>query len=275
MSITTPPSATFLRPSNRNPQVLALPGIMRSRCSGGVVDGPGWIRWAPLAALGVLTLAALVRLLSEFWHTEEGTATPGDFSVTFTHVLTGVGMCVMFAAGGGVGPRGWWVAFFLASAVWICFVIYRVRPNSSAARGGVTRTQYVHLLVVDLAMVYMFAAAPSHGFNSVKPGRTVPPPSTHTHDPPPAVPGEGHAHGSTADVPGIALPLVAWVLMTFFVLRAGYSAVDLITRREAGSPNSGDAGMPLGRRVLLSPEIGHVTAFGMELGMAYMLFVML
>ncbi|MEU6263685.1 DUF5134 domain-containing protein [Saccharopolyspora shandongensis] len=250
------------------------------------MDRPGWVRWVLVGVLGLLALVALMRLMLGSWQVEKGKAMPADFPVALTHVFVSVGMCVMLVAGGSGGFWPLWVAVFLAGAVYRCVVIYQVRsnanPGSNTAANRAELPEYVHLVVVDLAMVYMFAAARSHGLASVgvRPIPPVPSPSEHTHDSLPVAPGVGHTDGSrAADVlgvgghgAGIALPLVAWVLMTYFVLRAGYSAVDLINRRETAN---GEADPLFGRRVLLSPELSHATALVMELSMAYMFFVML
>ncbi|QUH06487.1 DUF5134 domain-containing protein [Saccharopolyspora erythraea] len=225
------------------------------------MGGPAWLRWCLLVVIGTFTLLALVRQVSGLWRVEGGRAMAVDFPVAFTHVLMGVGMCALLLPGPGTAVAVWWQTLFLAGAVWTCVLAYRSRDPGGAAGTAL----YTHLLVIDLAMFYLFAAvrAPDAG-----PGPQVRPLE-------PAAPG--HPHDSPLfDIrvidgggAGIALPLVALVLTAYFVLRAGFSATDLVTGRDG--ERAGPAVVPLP----LSARLDHATALVMQLGLAYMFFTLL
>ncbi|MFD0491652.1 DUF5134 domain-containing protein [Saccharopolyspora erythraea] len=230
-----------------------LPSYPRT---GGAMGGPAWLRWCLLAVIGTFTLLALVRQVSGLWRVEGGRAMAVDFPVAFTHVLMGVGLCALLLPGPGAAMAVWWQALFLAGAVWTCVLAYR-------GLGGVAL--YAHLLVIDLAMFYLFAAvrAPDAGpAPQVRPVEPTAP--AHPHDAPlfdiRVIDGGGTV---------IALPLVALVLAAYFVLRAGYSATDLVTGRDEESADPASVPPPF------SARLDHATALVMQLGLAYMFFTLL
>ena len=224
-----------------------------------------WLDWILLGAVGVLTVVSLVRLVLGLWQVEAGEAMPADFPVAFTQVVVGTGMCALLVPTDLARPVAWWVIFFSVVLLWSCVLIWRsLRGGDGADRARLPL--YLHLVVLDLAMLYLFAAEePREGS-----GPRAPP-----------APNSLHDHGwGPVDLPAgaqggteLALPLLTWVLMTYFLLRAGYAATDIITsHRVAGHQNSGE---PVSGRILRSPELGHATSLVINLGVAYLLLVML
>ncbi|MGW3467367.1 DUF5134 domain-containing protein [Saccharopolyspora sp. NPDC000995] len=157
-------------------------------------------------AVIAVTSVCLVRLVVRRWRLPE--AWGGCGSVDVAHVLMGIGMSAMFLP--QVLPPGAWAALFVANAVWMGVLALRRRPALT----------YLHHLVGGLTMAYMFAAARPHG-----PAWGLLSLST--------VHSSGHSHGSAlavvgAQPAGFAFPLVAWVLMTYCLLSAGFAGTDLV-----------------------------------------------
>lgn len=124
-------------------------------------------------------------------------------------------------------------------------------------------------------MAYMFLASPPHGANHAAP-----------HPTPAAQPIEltPHAHGmaeSNVTVvlehghPGMALPLLAWLLMVHSTLRAGYLVGDFVNsgRTRFGSSTESPVSTPRGTLAALRLDI--TTEIVMALGTTYMLLIML
>ncbi|PKW14724.1 uncharacterized protein DUF5134 [Saccharopolyspora spinosa] len=157
-------------------------------------------------AVIAVTSVCLVRLVVRRWRLPE--AWGGCGSADIAHVLMGIGMSAMFLP--EVLPPGVWAALFVANAGWMGVLALRRRPALT----------YLHHLVGGLAMSYMFAAARPHGPTSGLLSLST----AHS---------SGHSHGSAlavvgAQSAGFAFPLVAWVLMTYCLLSAGFAGTDLV-----------------------------------------------
>ncbi|MEV0696769.1 DUF5134 domain-containing protein [Saccharopolyspora sp. NPDC050389] len=153
----------------------------------------------------VVTLACVARLALRSRH--RGVRST-DRSLDFSHALMGVGMSAMLLS--PALPSGLWAAPFVANSAWLGVLALRRRPARA----------YLHHLTGALAMAYMFAAARSHSAAS----QTFSLPSGHS---------SGHSHGSVSAVfdahpAGFAFPLVAWVLMIYSFLSAGFAGTDLL-----------------------------------------------
>ncbi|MGW5644045.1 DUF5134 domain-containing protein [Saccharopolyspora sp. NPDC003752] len=131
-----------------------------------------------------------------------------DRSSEFSRALMGVGMSAMLLP--PLLPAGLWAAVFVAGSAWLGLLALRRRPALA----------YLHHFVGSLAMAYMFAASRPHSAAS----QAFSLPSGHSH---------GHSHGGAPGVfdahpAGFAFPLVAWVLMIYSLLSAGFAGTDLL-----------------------------------------------
>lgn len=116
--------------------------------------------------------------------------------VDVAQLLMGLGMIAMH-----VTPSPLLAAPFLVLACWMGFRAARLRTGS-----------HLHHAIGALAMVYMFAGQ--------QPGVGGAPLIT-----------AGHHHAPVAiaaQTPGFAYPLVAWSLMAYCALAAGFAATDLV-----------------------------------------------
>ncbi|SFT09233.1 DUF5134 domain-containing protein [Saccharopolyspora flava] len=116
--------------------------------------------------------------------------------VDVAQLLMGLGMIAMYLA-----PSPLMAAPFAVFGCWLGFRAARTRTIS-----------FLHHAIGSLAMAYMFA------------GQQTGPAGA------PLV-AVGHHHGTVtvaAQTPGLVLPLLAWVLMSYCALAAGYAATDLL-----------------------------------------------
>lgn len=117
--------------------------------------------------------------------------------VDVAQLMMGLGMVAMH-----VTPSPLLAAPFLVLACWLGFRAARLRTGS-----------HLHHAIGALAMVYMFAGQQSGVAGA------------------PLVTAGGHHHASVAiaaQAPGFAHPLLAWFLMAYCALAAGFAATDLV-----------------------------------------------
>ncbi|WP_246471129.1 DUF5134 domain-containing protein [Saccharopolyspora phatthalungensis] len=157
-------------------------------------------------AVTAVTLACIVRLMLLRRQRRENQPTDGSTDVA--HALMGIGMIAMFLP--PVLPPGAWAALFIANAAWMGMLALRRRPARA----------YLHHLVGGLAMAYMFAATRSHEPMSHQLSLST----AHS---------SGHSHGNAlavveAQPAGFAFPLVAWILLIYCLLSAGFAGTDLL-----------------------------------------------
>ncbi|MDI2032911.1 DUF5134 domain-containing protein [Saccharopolyspora sp. TS4A08] len=116
--------------------------------------------------------------------------------VDVAQLLMGLGMIAMYLT-----PSPLLAAPFVAFGCWLGFRAARTRTSS-----------FLHHAIGSLAMAYMFA------------GQQTGPAGT------PLI-AAGHHHGPVtvaAQTPGLVLPLLAWALMSYCALAAGFAATDLV-----------------------------------------------
>ncbi|MEV0054347.1 DUF5134 domain-containing protein [Saccharopolyspora shandongensis] len=200
----------------------------------------GMIDQVLAGAVIAVTLMCLARLALR--RRPDPEVPPAGRSVDFAHASMGIGMTAMFLP--QVLPAGVWAVLFVANAAWMGGLALHRRP---------ART-YLHHLVGGLAMAYMFAAARSHEPTS----HLLSLPTAHS---------SGHAHGSSLTVveaqpAGFAFPLVAWVLMLYCLLSAGFAGTDLLRPAQTCHITS-------------TPRLTAATEVVLSLGMAYMFLTML
>jgi hypothetical protein len=198
-------------------------------------------------AVIAVTLTCLARLVLR-----RGEARPAERNLDFAQALMGIGMAAMLLP--RVLPPGVWAALFVANAAWLGALALRRRPALT----------YLHHLVGGLAMAYMFAAARSHGSGAHGSG---------THGPASHVlslstaHSSGHAHGSAlavvdAQPAGFAFPLVAFTLMIYCALSAGFAGTDLLRPSPTCCARS-------------APRLTATTELVLSLSMGYMFLTML
>lgn len=136
------------------------------------------------------TLTAVVRLGIHI----RSRATPCHVDVA--QLLMGLGMVAMYLA-----PSPLLAAPFVVFACWLGFRAARLRTGS-----------HLHHAIGSLAMAYMFAAQQA--------GATGAPLVTASHHHAPVA--------IAAQAPGFAVPLVAWALMAYCALAAGFAGTDLL-----------------------------------------------
>jgi hypothetical protein len=157
------------------------------------VAGPIWIRWLLTVAFLVAAGYHVRRLATAGRREAVDPANPDrERAVDMAHVVMSIGMAVMSSpVGGPLSPASWLTLFCLLGA---CAAV-RWRRSGDAP----------HLALASVAMVYMLAAGDHSAMEMSGPW------AIHT--------------------PGLALPIIAWVLAGYFVLYAVYTA-----RRPARTP---------------------------------------
>jgi uncharacterized protein DUF5134 len=198
-------------------------------------------------AVIAVTLPCLARLVLR-----RGETRPAERNLDFAQALMGIGMAAMFLP--QVLPPGVWAAVFVANAAWLGALALRRRPALT----------YLHHLVSGLSMAYMFAAARSHGSGAHGSGAHesgVQGPTSHVLSLSSAH-SSGHGHGSALAVvdvqpAGFAFPLVAWILMIYCALSAGFAGTDLWRPSPACGARS-------------APRLAATTELVLSLSMGYM-----
>lgn len=240
--------------------------------------GPAWCLWVLAAAMLAVTLHGLGQLVGCLRLRSRRLPARCSTSAALLQVLMGTGMLVMLLPTTGGGPRPVWGAGFALIAAWTGAAAHR-RSRSIVERPG-TGTHGEHRLrwhhsASSAVMAYMFLAARPHGANQAAPHPT---PAAQPIDLAP------HAHGvAESNVtgvlehghPGMALPLLAWLLMVHSALRAGYLFGDFVNsgRTRFGASTDSPVSSPGGMLAALRLDI--TTEIVMALGTSYMLLIML
>jgi hypothetical protein len=199
-----------------------------------------WLRWTGAAAFLAVAGYCVARLAAAHRVTA---GYPGRHrAVDVAHVLMGVGMAAMASPVGGPLPAAGWQTIFLLITAWFAGSWWRERRAGRPAHDGLGwHGTGLHHAVAALAMLYMLAAMPHAG-----------------HEPAPWL--AGHLE------PGIALPVVGWVLVCYFLV----SAVVLLARtRWHPAPR------PVAPSILRAPRITAACQLTMALGNGCLLLVML
>lgn len=163
------------------------------------------------------------------------------------HVLMGIGMAVMASPVGGPLPAAGWQAIFLVVAAWFAGSWWHERRTGPPAWDGMGwHGTGLHHAVAALAMLYMLTA--------MRPGGHA-----GAHDTAPWLAGH-------LESPGLALPVVGWVLVGYFAV----TAVLLVARTDwRPGPPTGESS------ILLTPRITASCQTAMALGNGYLLVAML
>lgn len=205
------------------------------------MSAESWLRWASTAAFLAVAGYAAARLAAAH---RVPAGYPGRHrAVDVAHVLMGVGMAAMASPVGGPLPSAGWQTIFLLVAVWFTVSWWHERragpvPCDEYGRHGTC----LRHAVAALAMLYMLAAMPA----------------PHAHDPSPWL--AGHLE------PGLALPVVGWLLVAYFAA----SAV-LVVARTDWRP----APRPAVPSILATPRLTATCETAMALGNGYLLVAML
>jgi Domain of unknown function (DUF5134) len=199
-----------------------------------------WLRWAGTAAFLAVAGYCVARLAAAH---RVPAGYPGRHrAVDVAHVLMGVGMAAMISPVGGPLPAAGWQTIFLLITAWFAASWWRERRADRPAADGLGwHGTGLHHAVAALAMLYMLAAMPHAG-----------------HDPAPWL--AGHVE------PGIALPIVGWALVGYFL--ASTVALAARTRR---APAVHAAAPP----VLRAPRVTAACQLTMAMGNGYLLLAML
>lgn len=217
------------------------------------MGGAEWVRWVLAAMFVALTVFYVIRLLVF----DRDTSHRG---VDVSRGVMSLGMVAMLAPQIDPLPRLCWQSLFGLAAGYIAIRLVRrwFRPTlrwlTPLAGGG---HHELHLLIGGLAMVYMFALMPA----GQDPGAGVA-----------QGPGAGVAHdmahgGDMAQMgsTGLALPVLTWVFVGYFLV----FVVRLAARLAVPVPAGGPRGMVVSPHLLGSSEVV------MGIGMSCMLLMML
>lgn len=196
------------------------------------------LRWASTAAFLAVAGYCVVRLVAAH---RAPAGYPGCHrAVDMAHVLMGIGMAAMASPVGGPLPMAGWQTIFLVMTAWFVGSWWRQRRRGTVPVPGGWHGSGLHHAVAGLAMLYMLTAMPHHG----------------QHD--------GAAPWMSGHIaPGMALPLVGWALVGYFLV----SAVLLVTRT-SWRPSAGSS-------ILLAPRLTATCQATMALGNGYLLVAML
>ncbi|MGH3777767.1 MAG: DUF5134 domain-containing protein [Pseudonocardiaceae bacterium] len=184
------------------------------------------------AVFAGLALYFVVRLFASRRGATEGNNDPiADAS----HGVMSAGMAAMFWPWGNPVPALYWQVLFSMAAAWFAVRLFR--------RGARSAT-ILHHVLGNLAMVYMLAAVPA---------------------------GHGAAHSAhlPGSAPGIALPVLAWAFVAYFLVFAVWSGARFVEPASTASLGDGP------RDVVTSLHLLGSSHIVMGIGMSYMLVTML
>ncbi len=211
--------------------------------------GVVWVRWVFVAVFVAVALLCVVRLLAHRRDAARsgcGTDRISDAS----HGVMGLGMAAMFSPWGAPVPALYWQVLFGALAG--VFAVRMIRRGTRPAAIRQPGTD-LHHVIGSLAMVYMLGAIPA-----------------------------GHSMAADMSMPGmastgIALPVLAWVLVAYFLVYAVRLGARLVEPASPVAATSAGAvavgGGPRG--VVTSPHLLGSCLIFMGIGMSYMLVTML
>jgi hypothetical protein len=201
-----------------------------------------WVSGLYAALFAGLALFFAVRLLGLRQDTEAGCST--DRGADASHGLMSLGMAAMFWPWGNPVPALYWQVLFSIIAAWFAVRLLRGGAQSVVIpQPDPDRAADLHHLLGSLAMVYMLAGIPG---------------------------GHHMAHG-------IALPVLAWAFVAYFLVFAVWLGARLVTPVNTVAATATGAAL-LGdgpRGVAASPHLLGSGRIVMGIGMSYMLVTML
>jgi hypothetical protein len=212
--------------------------------------GQVWLSGICTALFAGLALFFGLRLLASRPDTS-GDGCSTDRSADASHGVMSLGMAAMFMPWGNPVPALYWQVLFSVIAAWFAVRLLR-RAVQPVALGqpGPDRAADLHHVLGSLAMMYMLTPSP-----------------------------EGHhmTHGMAMAGPGIALPVLAWAFVAYFLVFAVWLGARLITSvSTVAAPATGAALLGDGPRgVAASPHLLGSSRIVMGIGMSYMLVTML
>jgi hypothetical protein len=211
------------------------------------VSGDPWLRWS--ATVAFLTIAGYcVARLAAAHRAPDGY--PGRHrAVDLAHVLMGVGMAAMASPVGGPLPQAGWLTVFLLLAVWFAGSWWRTRRFGRSETDDLGwHTGGLHHAVGALAMLYMLAAMPHAG-----------------HDQSPWLMGHGAGHLDA----GMALPVLGWTLVAYFLVA---SLLVIVRTDWRTAPRAAGGTAP---PILRAPRLTATCEATMALGNGFLLLAML
>ncbi|MGH3981136.1 MAG: DUF5134 domain-containing protein [Pseudonocardiaceae bacterium] len=170
-----------------------------------------------------------------------------DRGADASHGVMSLGMAAMFWPWGNPVPALYWQVLFSVIAAWFAVRLLRRAAQSVAIpQPGPDRAADLHHVLGSLAMVYMLAGIPG---------------------------GHHMTHGMAMAGPGLALPVLAWAFVVYFLVFAVWLGARLVTpvNTVAGAAVLGDGP----RGVAASPHLLGSSRIVMGIGMSYMLVTML
>ncbi|MDQ4092650.1 MAG: DUF5134 domain-containing protein [Actinomycetota bacterium] len=197
-----------------------------------------------------LALLFGARLLA-FRQDTSGDGGSTDRGVDASHGVMSLGMAAMFWPWSNPIPALFWQVLFSIMAAWFAVRLLRrgVQPVT-IPQPGPDRAADLHHVLGSLAMVYMLAGIPA---------------------------GQHTAHGTEVAGPGIALPVLAWTFVAYFLVFAVWlgarlvKPVNTVAVTATGAALLGDGP----RSVAASPHLLGSSRIVMGIGMSYMLVTML
>ncbi len=197
-----------------------------------------------------LALLFVVRLLV-FRRDSSGGGCSTDRGADVSHGVMSLGMTAMFWPWGNPVPALYWQVLFSIIAAWfVVRLLRRAARPVTVAQAGPDRVADLHHVLGSLAMIYMLAGVPA---------------------------GHHMTHGMEMIGPGIALPLLAWTFVAYFLVFAVWLGARLVMPvSTAAATAAGAALLDDGPRgVAASPHLLGSSRIVMGIGMSYMLVTML
>lgn len=193
------------------------------------------LRWISTAAFLAVAGYCVARLVAA---SRAPAGYPGCHRVVdMAHVLMATGMAAMASPVGGPLPMAGWQTIFLIMTVWFAGSWWHQRRGGGVPVPGGWHGSGLHHAVAGLAMLYMLTAMPHNDGSS--PWMS------------------GHIG------PGMALPILGWVLVGYFLV----SGV-LLVARTSWRPT-------IGASILLAPRLTATCQATLALGNGYLLVAML
>lgn len=197
-----------------------------------------------------LALFFVVRLLV-FRRDSSGEGCSTDRGADASHGVMSLGMAAMFWPWGNPVPELYWQVLFSIIAAWFAVrLLQRAARPVTVPQADPDRAADLHHVLGSLAMIYMLAGVPA---------------------------GHHMNHGMEMAGPGIALPVLAWAFVGYFLVFAVWLGARLVTPvNTAAATATGAALLDDGPRgVAASPHLLGSSRIVMGIGMSYMLVTML
>ena len=225
------------------------------------MGGAEWVRWVFAGMFAALTVFYVIRLFASDSGTPAGNS-GCHRGVESSRGVMSLGMVAMMVPWIDPLPRLCWQLLFGLAAGYIAVRLIRRGLRATQLSPAEPRAGHheLHLLVGGVAMVYMFAVMPAGPDSDA------------------AVPQMArHMDMAQVGLSGLALPVLTWVFVGYFVIFVVRLAarlavpVNILAGMAAGSALPG--GGPRG--VVVSPHLLGSTEVVMGIGMSYMLLTML